>query len=199
MKYIKTFERSIKESPIISAAKKGSTASVTREIKNGVNVDTQDYIGRTSLMYAIRFPFVVSILLESNADVNIQDNNGYTALMLSSTLTVINKLLDADANVNIQDDDGETAIMKYMSIFSSPDTYITILEKFLSHGLNLDIENNSGENLYEMVKNYKKDSIGYNNEYKKNFIDNIENYIDIKFPRYKEEWDIKHDANKYNV
>ena len=194
MKYIRLFEKSIKEPAFISAAKRGNTNSVKQYIKDGIDINMKDYDGKTALMHAIKFPFVVDVLLEEHADVNATDKNKMTALMMASTLTIINKLLNANANVNIQDSYGETALMRYLTYFYDSNTFIIILEKFLKHGLNLDIKNKDGENFYDYVKNFKK----YNN-HKDDYIDYIEEFITNKFPQYKEEYDLKNDVNKFNL
>ena len=194
MKYLRLFEKSVKEPPFISSAKRGSTSAVKLAIKEGVDVDMKDSDGKTAMMHAIKFPFVVDVLIEANADVNETDKNGMTALMMASTLTIINKLLNAKADVNIQDINGETAIMRYLSCFYDSGTFITILEKFLKYGLNLDIKNNDGEKFYDCLIEYKKF-----NSHKNSYIDDIEKYINMKFPKYKKEFNIRIDVNKFNI
>ena len=58
---------------------------------------------------------IVKMLLDKSADVNIQDNKGYTALMYatrhSTSTENIKMLLDKSADVNIQDNKGYTALM----------------------------------------------------------------------------------------
>lgn len=194
MKYLRLFEKSEKESPFISSARKGSTNAVKQAIKEGENVDMKDSDGKTALMHAIKFPFVVDALIEGKANVNETDKHKRTALMMASTPTVINKLLNAGADVNIQDVNNETAIMRYLTCFYDSGTFINILEKLLKNGLDLDLENINGENFYECMMVYKT----FNN-HKDEYIDAIEKYMNDKFPKYKEDWDFKNDVNKFNV
>ena len=53
-------------------------------------------------------------LLQHKANPNIQDNNGWTALMVSciaEDVTIIEILIDAGSNVDIVKQDGLTALM----------------------------------------------------------------------------------------
>lgn len=194
MKYLRLFERLVKEPPFISSARKGSTNAVKQALKDGEDVNMKDSDGKTALMHAVKFPFVVDALIEGKADVNEKDRNGITALMMASTPTVINKLLNAKADVNMQDINGETAIMRYLSCFYDSGTFISILEKFLKSGLNLDIKNNEGENFYDLMMGFKE-----YNSHKQDYINDIEIYINNKFPKYKKDFDLKTDINKFNV
>ena len=57
---------------------------------------------------------IVKLLLKEHVDINIQDENGETALMLASKnghIQVVELLLKEHADVNIQNQDGLTAIM----------------------------------------------------------------------------------------
>jgi len=57
---------------------------------------------------------IVHALLEKNADVDAQDNDGATALMLAiinEHLEVIMALLSKNSNLNIRDYEGSTALM----------------------------------------------------------------------------------------
>ena len=57
---------------------------------------------------------VVELQLKEHVDINIQDENGETALMLASKnghIQVVELLLKEHADVNIQNEDGDTAIM----------------------------------------------------------------------------------------
>jgi len=194
MKYLKLFEKSVKEHPFISAAKRGNTNAVKQAIKENVEINMKDSDGRTTLMHAIKFPFVVDALIEGNADVNATDKHKMTALMMASTLLVINKLLNAKADVNIRDINDNSALVYYVQYIYDSGTFIIILNKFLSHGFNLDKKNNYDENFYDYIMKYKKI-----NDHKNEFIDNIEKYITDRFPQYKEEWEMKRDANIFNL
>lgn len=106
-------------------------------------MNLQDKYGRTSLMYASRNTRCigseneVEILLQNNADVNIQDMNGWTALMhaietkIYSTDRTVKLLLDYNANVNLVNNDGDNALILCLRNFeeTTNETIKMILEK----------------------------------------------------------------------
>jgi ankyrin repeat protein len=58
---------------------------------------------------------IVEFLINSGADVNMQDVNGLTALMFAvirGHLESVNLLLDVGADINLRDKYGETALFK---------------------------------------------------------------------------------------
>jgi ankyrin repeat protein len=211
MKYIKTYEAQIsssrwgqkKEVPFIQfiqSAKRGSNSAVIKFIKEGVDVNIigNDGLKRTALMWATinNFLLVVDTLIKAGANVNLQDSYGETALMFKTTQKILDKLLNAGANVNIQNNDGNTAIMLFLSYYiNSSDKLINYLKKFLLRGLNLDIKNNRGFNFYENIK-FKQENGHFAQQ---DDLIKIEQYINEKFPQYKEEWELKNAMNKYNL
>jgi hypothetical protein len=83
-----------------------------------LNLD-KDYFfsGLTLLFVANQFTDLnlISFLIKSGANINVQDDYGMTPLMhsvLHNNETVLEKLLNAKANPDIQDRNGETALMK---------------------------------------------------------------------------------------
>jgi len=206
MKYIKTFEAQRKEIPFIQSAKRGSNTAVIKFIKDGVDINTRSKIDgaeRTALMYSALNSFisVVNTLIKAGANVNLQDKEGDTALMFAQTGKIIDALLDAGADVNIQDNDGNTVIMRNFNYFvNRRDLLINNLEKFLANGLNLDIRNNEDQNFYDLIK-YQQEKNSHD-EWHQIFLQNLnklENYMNERFPQYKEEWELKQDVNKYNL
>ena len=194
--YIK--ESKILSHPFIQAASKGSNNKVKEYIKFGVDIDMRDGEGRTALMNASynKFLMVVDTLLQAGADPNLQDKNSRTALMMSSTVKIIDKLLDAGADVNISNNVGRTAIMEYLNNINFTNIII-LLEKFLQKGLNLDIKDYFDKNFYELLKEKQEKA-----KYIKSELDlsnKIQEYIDEKFPQYKEEWELKQNMEKYNL
>jgi len=201
MKYLKSFEKLANEDPFITAARRGHTNNVKQRIKkNPTIVNIQDSYGETALMYAVleKFPFVVDELIDGKADVNIQNNDGITALFLTTTLTIINKLLNAGADVNIKNKEGDTAIMKYAKLMFNPDpeTYINIIELFLEYGLNISIKNNEGKNLYYILMDKREND---HHNIKEKFVSDVEKYLNINFPQFKEEYELNKDIKKFNI
>lgn len=189
--------KKVYKNELIEAAKRGSANKVKDLLKKGeYDINEQDKEGKTALMYAAlnKFISVVDILINAKADTNIRDYLGRTALMMSSTMKVIDKLLEGGADVNIQSHAGTTAIIDYLQFNQA--NYFTILEKFLKFGLNLDLKDNKGDNLYDNVKMNIKILEGLS---RVNFFLEVEKYLDEHFPQYKEEWDLKHNIEKYNL
>ena len=84
------------------------------------DIDVKDTDGSTALITATNFPkpntpmcdLVFDKLLKKGADVNIQNNNGLTALMAAAKnghVDYIKKLIDAGADLEKRDDNGWTA------------------------------------------------------------------------------------------
>jgi ankyrin repeat protein len=200
MKYIKTFEKVSKEDPFLAAAKRGSASTIQKMIKDGYDKNIKDkQSGRTALMLATlnRYIAVMNVLIDAGADVNIQDNGGRTALAMSSTRKSIDALLKAGADVNQQAYDGRNAIMEYLNYENDSEKYIKLLEMFIDYGLDLDIKNNKGENLYDIIKNEQKRHTIKSNKY--DYYIEVEKYLNEKYPQYKEEWEIKNNMDKYNL
>lgn len=99
---------------------------------------------------------VVKILLEIVTDVNIQDNDGGTALMHVSIMghkEVVELLINKGANVNLQDNDGETALIHAVKY-----GHKEIVELLLKNGANVNILNKFGKTalMYAVKKKNKE-------------------------------------------
>lgn len=196
------------EEPIVAAAKRGSSTLIKSLIKSGANINARSRIsdgvnnGRTALMFAVMESYisVVTELVDAGADVNMQDQEGSTALMMASTGKIVDKLLEGDPDVNKRDRFGDTAIMIYLSkAFFTTSVAEGILNKFLDRGLDLDIKNNKGENFYEKIKWIESirpipTPVGGSN-----WLQRLENYMNENFPKYKDEWDLQNNIRKYNL
>jgi len=210
MKYIKLFEISTKsqENDLIRASKKGSSKAVEDICKKNPNIiNDADNILRTPLMWASlnKFLMVVKILIKYNADVNLRDLDGRTALMMASTPKIIDILLKSGANVNIQNNNGETIIMEYLKWTTLDENLIIYLKKFLEYGLDLSIKNNQGLNLFEKVKKEKEEIEDFErrgfNRYVSyyNKLEKIEEYLIKYFPQYKEQWELDKAIKDFNL
>jgi len=188
------------EHPFIQAAKNGNLSTIKTYIKDGkvdINMKNEKE-KRTALMYASmeKFLLVVDVLLQAGVNPNLGDFDNRTALMMSATMKNVDLLLRYNADVNIQAYKGDTALMEYLNYSWNGKQMISMLEKFSDKGLDLDIKNSRGENFYEKLKNKQDDS---RNVYDTEKYLMIEEYMNDKFPQYKEEWDFKRNVQKFNL
>lgn len=89
-------------------------------------------------------------LLDAGADVDIKDNDGWTALMWSAYQghsDTARLLLDAGADVDIQDNNGWTAL-----IYAAALGYADTVKLLLDAGADIDIQNNSGWTALDILK-----------------------------------------------
>lgn len=190
-----------KDHPFLLSAKRGSNPKIVSFIKSGVDINMQNSKKMTALMLASLegFLIVVNTLIDAGADVNLTDSMNRTALMMAKTKSIINKILSVPGvDVNIQDDKGNTVMMEQLTYNYTPRILIGLLEKFLEKGLNLDIKNKEGKNFYDMLKD-KKENMRGNIEVRLAELNEIEEYMDKRFPQYKKEWDLKDNFRKFNI
>ena len=100
---------------IHQATQDGLIEKVQRMIKNGIDVNTRDEVGRTPLHIAaaMNHDIDMRVLIDLGADINAQDKQGKTPLMYAAAdgkrgaaVLLVSKLAD----VNIQDVDGMRAL-----------------------------------------------------------------------------------------
>ena len=85
---------------------------------------------------------VVKLLLKENVDVNVQDEEGVTALMIASEnghTQVVDLLLKANVDVNVQDEEGVTALM-----IASENGHTQVVEVLLKENADVNIQNKEG-------------------------------------------------------
>lgn|SRR5574343_1551744 len=102
------------DNELIYASQDGSVENVLYWINEGSNINAKNLLGRTHLINAtmLRRINVVKLLLQYDADVDIQDDYGWTALMYASNkgnLECVQRLLKAGANPLLKDRTGKTA------------------------------------------------------------------------------------------
>ena len=82
-------------------------------LQDGVDLNQQDADGCTALMISVlqgNFSLVCK-LIDKGANVEIEKNDGRTALMLANTVQITERLLEACADINAADNQGVTALM----------------------------------------------------------------------------------------
>lgn len=97
---------------------------------------------------------ISKMLIENGIDVNSQNINGETALMLASkkgwyfgTDKIFKILMDAGSDINLQDNNGDTALL--IAVKYHQDDNVRILTKF---GADVNLKNNFGETALTIAK-----------------------------------------------
>jgi ankyrin repeat protein len=103
--------------PLLWAAQKGHETIVSKLLASaGVNVDYPDTDGRTPLSHAAELGLaeIVQLLLDSNADINLEDKRGRTPLLWATQEgheTIVSELLaSAGVDVDHPDPDGRAPL-----------------------------------------------------------------------------------------
>lgn len=104
-------------------------------------------------------------LIEEGVDIDVQNKNGYTALMLaswdsnkSSNIETVQLLIQSGANLDIQNKNGYTALM-IASRFSNTSSNLETVKLLIQSGANLDIQNKNGSTAISILKQKYDNSI----------------------------------------
>ena len=165
---------------LINAARTGKKSIVAEMLASGADVNTvltkdnynednyndtdesediKVFLGATSLMFscAYGYPEIIQILLDHDADINIQDRSGWTALMYATWNEsypeigiYIKKLLKAGADPNIQDKFNNWTALMNLAIWSG-DT--DLMETLVEAGADINAKNNDGQTALDILKN----------------------------------------------
>ena len=127
---------------LMLASEAGREEVVRTLISAGANVNLQDKDGCTALMVS-KTKEIFSLLLQSNADINILTHKGSTPLIVASDLgclSVVESLLREHNNdPNVQNEGGSTALM-----IASWYSRFQVVEILLKNGADLNIHDNDG-------------------------------------------------------
>ena len=137
-----------------SACKRGNLEAVRAALTRGEDVNSKDVRGWTPLMRAVRLKknSIVRLLLEQPAlDLNLADNNGWTALhyaVFKDMEGVRLLLADPRLDPNQKNNDGHAPVMNAM-FFCKVDA----LRELVAHpSVDLDTRNRLGWSLEEMAR-----------------------------------------------
>jgi ankyrin repeat protein len=139
--------------------KTGTFQQIQAAIKQGVDVNAQDGLGMTPLMFASSAnedPEVITLLLGAGANLSVQSKAGATALMLAAQSNpnpeVINRLLGAGANLEVQNKFGMTALT-FAAKYNKNQEIITLL---LTAGANAKVKDRFGKTALDYAKDNDK-------------------------------------------
>jgi ankyrin repeat protein len=132
---------------------------MTLLINSGANLDIQNIYGDTILMKTLNYSNYSSAkiiydlvikIIDLGADVNLQTENGDTALKYAvkgGRTYIVYKLIKAGANVNVIDNSGETVL------FVTNCYYHNILQNLFASGINVHVRNRNLENALFKAQN----------------------------------------------
>ena len=121
-------------------------------IKSGAHVNAVNKSGESALIIACHYLWfdhmlykTASTLLKHRAEINMQDNDGWSALMrvcqhFADFSRTINCLLHNGARVNLQNSEGKTALM----IACDDDGYNECIPALIDSGADLNLQDNQG-------------------------------------------------------
>ncbi|MCX5850951.1 MAG: ankyrin repeat domain-containing protein [Deltaproteobacteria bacterium] len=130
---------------LVTAARRGNTATVGELLARGIDVNAKINNGWTALIYASRDGYidVVKLLLDKGADVNMKNAIGWTALMAASAnghIEVVKLLLTKNPEVNTKDNNGRTALI-YAQEYEFPEIIQLLKEAGAKEYLYQDVPN----------------------------------------------------------
>lgn len=118
-----------------------------------INVDETDLNGWTALMYTCSYnrPKMFTRLLEKNADINLRNEDGVTALSHAcrADISVLSRLLELKTNVNSRSNNGGTALM--LACFIGKFEVVRVL---LSNGADTEVSNVKNQTALDIANHY---------------------------------------------
>ena len=128
--------------------------TIMEKLREEIDINTVDSGGRTLLMEAIirKNHELAKLLIENGADVNIQDNNDWSALHFAAQeydLISTELLVQNGANVNSQNDYGNSIIST--AVFNSRGQG-EVIELLINEGADVNLKNKSGISALDLAK-----------------------------------------------
>lgn len=116
-------------------------------IENKASLDIRDHAQTTALIHAVvtNNEDVVSLLVDSKADLDAQDGDGFSALLLltdapdldKTGLNIVKKLIKGNANVNLETTNGTTALW-----FAASNGFTKVVDYLIKARAHVDAQNN---------------------------------------------------------
>lgn len=138
---------------LLEAASDGDIEKVSMLLDAGVDINSKNIVGETSMHIAARMGHegIIDILLEKGALINSINNEGETPLHIvaqTNYISTLQKLLTAEGvEINRQDKEGNTGL-HLAGRLNNPD----MLKQFFDHGADIGIQNNEGETAHHINK-----------------------------------------------
>lgn len=133
--------------PLMEAIRAPSPEALKLLVKSKVDLEKKDSKGSTILAWAVDMKIdlkYVVMLVNAGADVNTQNHEGETPLMIATQtreLETMNFLIRSGAKLDIQDKDGDTALTRAVTDSSDPAVVTTLIKS----GANLRMKNAEGK------------------------------------------------------
>ncbi len=99
---------------------------------------------------AKKYAKIIEILLEKNAEIDLQDNDGWTALVPAINTkdkNIVQFLLDKGANINIRDKNGNTPLM-----FATSKQFKEMVELLLNNSADLHAITYNDVNAFDIAE-----------------------------------------------
>ncbi len=138
----------ISDEEFLNKIKFGKTSEIQQMITSGANVNAVDPKGRNAFSIASIFngkPEVAQVLKKGGVDINSQDANGYTPLMLSilsggNSYPFVNELLNLGSSVKLTTRSG----ISTLSVAAGSNTDEKIIEAIIKKGADVNYKNKDG-------------------------------------------------------
>ncbi len=128
-------------------------------LKNKADPNIKNIFGYTALMYACKYTnkYAACLLVNHGADVNLQNNNGDSALIILMrnkfpNIEIAQMLLDAGADINLCNSAGCSALMTVF-LQNKCDANREIINLLVANGANPLLKNNRGDVIYDIISN----------------------------------------------
>jgi ankyrin repeat protein len=142
------------ETPLHHAAEQGRLKLVQKLLELNAEVNSCGSHNSTPLLIASQFGHtdVVRLLLDNNANIHAQDNDGETSLHVSvGHAEITQMLLDRGAEVNCRDNNGWTPLHRLARPWSGKKSDVQDVQLLLDHGADLEARDHSGKTAFEVA------------------------------------------------
>lgn len=120
-----------------------------------INLHVTDSDGNSLLMKFIDNYEITKLILSRNIDINLQNKNGETVLMLSNDINIIKMILEKNPNMDLQNNNGDTVLIKTIKSLNHIDEFFLfdLFNIIIDKTQNLYIKNKKGETALSLAKN----------------------------------------------